>query len=496
MEGQHDARDLGLSIKQLCDITGISWNKLSRRSGISKRSLNRYVKGEVMPTPQTLSRIAAVFSVSAGIFDRLAPRCRASRRDVEEALRQGAGEPPGLEERIGSAALAAMAPFLQQLDQLDRDATPRAEDRLWADALWARWEPLPDEERSRHQEIVVDMLLGDERSWALAERLCLASEAAAANRADEALRLAQLAVGLAGRVPGEDWRLRLLGWVEPFLASAQRVGGDLAASAESLARADDLWERGAAGAPAGLLVDARRLDLKASLLMHYGRFGEVDSLLAAALKDARSEPARGRLLIKLARNRELAGRYEEALGLLAQAKPLLDAVGDTRLLFAHDFNKTVTLLHLDRYGEAEELLPQVEARTDPGNELDGIRLRWLQGRTWAGLGRRLEALEALARVRGYFHAEAIAYDYAVVSVELGTILLEEGRAREVRELAEEMMWIFKSQGIHQEALEALALFCHAAKAEQAQLDWARRLVKYLYRAQSNPGMKFAETLLP
>src|SRR5215213_1479832 len=197
MEGQHEARDLGLAIKQLCDITGISWNKLSRRSGISKRSLNRYVKGEVMPTPQTLSRIAAVFSVSAGIFDRLAPRCRASRRDVEEALRQGVGaalspgeKTPGLAERIGSAALAAMTPFLQQLDQLDRGAIPRAEDRLWAAALWERWASLPDDERSRDQEIVVDVLLGDERSWALAERLCLASEAAAADRAGEALRLA------------------------------------------------------------------------------------------------------------------------------------------------------------------------------------------------------------------------------------------------------------------------------------------------------------------
>lgn len=41
------------------------------------------------------------------------------------------------------------------------------------------------------------------------------------------------------------------------------------------------------------------------------------------------------------------------------------------------------------------------------------------------------------------------------------------------------LWIFESQGIHQEALEALALFCHAAKAEQVQADWARRLVRYL-----------------
>ncbi len=398
MEGQNDARDLGLAIKQLCDITGISWNKLSRRSGISKRSLNRYVKGEVMPTPQTLSRIAAVFNVKVGIFDRLAPRCRASRLDVEEALSAGE-KTPALGERIGSAALAAMAPFLQQLEGLDRGATPRAEDRLWAEALWQRWESLPDEERSHDQEIGADVLLGDERSWALAERFCLASAAAAANRADEALRLARLAVRLAERVPGEDWRLRLLGWVEPFLANAQRVGGDLAASARALARADDLWERGAAAAPAGLLDDARRLDLKASLLMHYGRFAEVESLLAAALEGAHSEPARGRLLIKLARSRELAGRYEDALDLLAQARPLLDAAADSRLLCVHDFNKTVSLLHLDRYGEAEELLPQVESRTDPANELDGIRLRWLQGRTWAGLGRRQEGLEALVRVR-------------------------------------------------------------------------------------------------
>jgi len=82
---------------------------------------------------------------------------------------------------------------------------------------------------------------------------------------------------------------------------------------------------------------------------------------------------------------------------------------------------------------------------------------------------------ALTRVRDYFHTEGIAYDYAVVSVELGTILLEEGRAREVRELAEEVMWIFKSQGIHKEALEALALFCHAAKADQAPKDRRKRI---------------------
>lgn len=68
--------------------------------------------------------------------------------------------------------------------------------------------------------------------------------------------------------------------------------------------------------------------------------------------------------------------------------------------------------------------------------------------------------------------------------------LEEGRTREVRELAEEMLWIFKSQGVHKEALAALRLFCQAAREEKARVEWTRGLVKYLYRAQHNPKLRF------
>ncbi|HET9228853.1 MAG TPA: helix-turn-helix transcriptional regulator [Thermoanaerobaculia bacterium] len=266
MENRYSARDLGLAIDQLCEITGITRNELSRRSGIDKRSLNRYVKGEVWPTPQTLNRIAAVFNLPSRIFERLAPRCRASRLDVEESLRSGPEEAQGLKEKIGNAALDAMAPFLQQLERLDRGTNPLAEDRLWAEALWARWEALPDEQRARTQEIVSEVLLGDERTWALAERFCLASASAAADRIDEAMRLTHLASRLAQHVPGESWRQRLLGWVELFRSNAQRAGGDLAASATTLAQADALWERGATGSPAGLLDESRRLDLKAALV--------------------------------------------------------------------------------------------------------------------------------------------------------------------------------------------------------------------------------------
>ena len=495
---REESRDLGLTILLLCELQGWSLRELGRRSGIDKGSINGYVKGTVKPIPRNLARLMAAFRISPLRLERLISLSRAFRLACEDAAQPGegeAGQAPGqaargLAGKIGGAAFDAMAPFLQQLARLDRSPAPRAEDRLWAERLWSKLELLPAGEQSRVQDLAVDVLLGDDRSWALAERLCLASTAAAANRADEALRLARLAMRIAEHVPDPDLRPRLLGWVEPFLANAFRVGGDLAASVQALAHADELWEQGAAGAPAGLLDETRRLDLKASLLMYYGRFDEVQALLADALHGAPTELARARLLIKQARNLEFAGQYEAALEALKEVKPLIDAKGDPRLVFAHDFNKTVNLLHLGRYGEAELLLPRVEALTDPGNELDGLRLRWLQGRTWAGLGRRAEAVAALSQVREYFLSERIVYDFAVVSVELGTLYLEQGRTREVQELAERMMWIFDSQGVHQEALAALALFCQAVKSGDVQAEWSRRLVKYLYRAEHDPRLRF------
>lgn len=489
----YDPRDLGLTILLLCELQNMSLRELGRRSGVDKGSINAYVKGTVRPTPRNLARLTEAFRITPLRLERLISRSRAFRlsyvadQQGEGAAVQAPAEAPReLEGKISSAALDAMAPFLEELGQLDRGPAPHAEDRLWAESRWSLLKPLT----AADQSVAVDVLLGDERSWALAERICLASETAAANRADEALRLARLAVRIAEHVPDQDFRPCLLGWVEPFAANALRVKGDLALSAETLAHADGLWEQGAAGTPPGFLDESRRLDLKASLLMYYGKFQEVQTLLAAAMKDARTEQARARLLIKQARNVEFAGQYETALNVLAEAKPLIDAKKDPRLLLVHDFNKTVNLLHLDRFREAERLLPKVEALTDPGNELDGVRLRWLQGRTWAGLGRRTEAVAALAAVREYFLTEEIAYDFAVVSVELGTLYLEQGRPGPVRELADQMQWIFARQGIHQEALAALALFCHAAQAEEAQAQWTRRLVKYLYRAEHDPRLRF------
>jgi len=154
-------------------------------------------------------------------------------------------------------------------------------------------------------------------------------------------------------------------------------------------------------------------------------------------------------------------------------------------------NLAWNLTHLGRFPQANALLPEVQALTAQlGNELDTLRLRWLEGRIAAGLGRTEEALAALSEVRSRFAELDIAYDAALATLEVAVLHLEQGRTGEVKELAMEMAPIFQAQGVHREALAALQLFCEAAKKEAVTVELARRLVEYLYRAQHDPELRF------
>jgi hypothetical protein len=75
-------------------------------------------------------------------------------------------------------------------------------------------------------------------------------------------------------------------------------------------------------------------------------------------------------------------------------------------------------------------------------------------------------------------------------LELALILLEQGRTGETRQLAEEMLPIFQAQKVEREALAALQVFCDAAKRQTVTVELARRVVKFLYRAQHDPELRF------
>lgn len=55
-----------------------------------------------------------------------------------------------------------------------------------------------------------------------------------------------------------------------------------------------------------------------------------------------------------------------------------------------------------------------------------------------------------------------------------------------------MWWIFRAQGVHEEALAALRLFCEAARREEVEAGWVRHLLDHLYRAQDDPTLRFEQ----
>ncbi|MEO6192953.1 MAG: hypothetical protein ABIS20_08090, partial [Thermoanaerobaculia bacterium] len=359
--------------------------------------------------------------------------------------------------------------------------------RQQARVLWRRLQRHPTSERRTLVERAPEF-----RSWALCELICKESIKAAADNADRARELADLALLIADLTPGEaSWRWRLQGYAWAHVGNARRVGGDLPGAEEAFSRAGEIWKAGAPGDP-GLLDEAQVLSLEASLRTIQGRLPEAATLLDLALA-ATPNPLRPNLLINKARLLEWAGDYESALETLEGAAPQVLQQGDPRLLFMLRHNCASNLMHLGRYAEAEALLPEIQSlAVQFNNELDGVRLHWLKGRIAAGLGKLEEALVALSQVRAEFAARGTSYDSALATLELAVLYLERGRTWEVKTLARQMAPIFHAQGVHREALAALKLFCEAAEKEAATIELARRVTEYLYRAQHNPSLRFEE----
>jgi len=207
-------------------------------------------------------------------------------------------------------------------------------------------------------------------------------------------------------------------------------------------------------------------------------------LLDRALAEAPTA-ARGRILLNKAYTLEQAGEIAGALAALREAAPLVDAAGEPRQPWILRNNLLLVLCRLARYGEAEAGLPELHARTlELGNDLDRLRARWVTARVSAGRGRRGEAAAELDEVREDFARRRIAYDTALVSLELAILHLEDGRSAEARALVEPMLWIFDAQGVGRETLAALTLFRQAAESDTLTVALARRVLRSLERTRN------------
>jgi transcriptional regulator with XRE-family HTH domain len=481
------ARELGIILKFIRESLGVSQTKLGELSRVSPNLINDY---EHFRKPLTRERLEHLLSFLGVPPERIEAtlNClednRASAQAPQEStvyLSSARRRIETVVQRAGGLAMDFTRGVLTLLT-LEGEGL-QARER--AEILWERLKRRPPEQRL--------LLVEDSkkyRTWALCERVAAASIEAAGDDPKEAVRLAELAVRIAELCPGpEAWRWRLEGYAGVHLGNARRASGDMPPAREAMARGKKLWEAGVPADP-GLLNEALVLGLEANLLRADRRFGEAMRLIEQAIGADRSGITASLLYTK-AFILEGMDDLKGSAAALEEAAPLADAKREPRLALGIRVKLLLNLCLGDRAAEAQQHLREVRLIAERLNkELDLTRVLWLEGMVAAGVGQSAEAEAKLQQVRREMARREIAYDYALVTLELAVVLLAENRTAEVRALAADLVWIFRSQQVSENALAALRLFAEAARRETATVGLTRRIRRFLYRAQHDPALEF------
>ena len=457
---------------------------------ISPKQASEYERGERQIPREVLDRVAMATGFPAGLLDTVLRAIRSFLVAGRGRSRAGRALPQLVSWELLALAREAADLVLAPGDprRSEASAQPRAEDR-------ARDEPLRACLRERCTPADARLLVEEAeeyRSWPVCEQAALLSLARAANHPREALEWARLAVDLSDLVLGDEaWRRRLRGWTLHVRANAERVSSDLPAAGGSLALGAQLWEAGATEEPA-LLNPAVPPWIEANLRRAQRRLAEARRKIDEALALDGGE-LRAQILLSKSNILRRLDDPEGSTAVLLEAEALIDAHREPRLALIVQFNLLVDLCDLGRAAEARPRLAGTRALAEQLAEpLDLTRCTWLHGKVEAGLGHAALAIAAFGEVQRDLRERKLAYSYALVSLDLSLVLLDLGRSAEVAAIAEEMLWIFKAQGVHREALAALRLFCDAAKREAATVELARKIERYLRRAELAPELAFLE----
>jgi transcriptional regulator with XRE-family HTH domain len=460
-------------------LSGKTQRQFGKDVGIDPSLVADFELGTGVPSREHLERMAAAVGLTVS-YTEDALRFLDSLRKPRK--RRGAGVEALLEGIARGVHSEVEDSYRRLLTLRLPDALPQGEDRQRAGELFRRLEGLPQASRLAVVEVAEEC-----QSWALCERVCEVSVREASRDVEQAAAWAHLAQKIAERVPGpEEWRNRLRGYAAAHVANVLRVSGDLGFSEITMEEAKCLWQAGSD--PATLLDPGRLLHVEGALRRAQRRIPEALALLDEAAAVGRNPE---RILLTKGYTLEVMGDYERAVETLLRAAPLVIQQGDSRLESILSGNLALNYCHLGRFEEAALLANRVRAAAlETGDEIEALRMTWVQGRIAAGLGRTKEARSLLGQARLAFAARRMDYDVALALLEESALLIDEGRAAEVKLLARELAVLFDGKRVHREALAALRLFQNAAEQEHATAELARRVLGYLFRARHNPDLRF------
>lgn len=373
--------------------------------------------------------------------------------------------------------------FVNVMTRLDREARRLQQSRSLAPSLLAALVGQPPQRR-----LLLVRNSSRFASWGLAELLLEEARSHWTEDAREAESLARLALKVTQQleVGGESAAylrdLKARGWA--FLANARRIRSDLASSEKAFSVARQLLADGS-GDP---IERAQVMELEVSLLRAQRRFEDGANLLKQVIRSYRraGEPhLAGRALIKQAMLLREAGQPLQGIPLLERAAVLIDPETEPRLLCCLRQNQLTLLNESGRTIEAEALLPQVRRLVlRHGTRIDLLRFHWTAGNIAASLGRLDHAEANLRQSRAGFLVESIPLDVALVSLDLASLLLKQGRTGETKALVAEVVPLFHAIHVQREALAATLLFTAAVERETLTLHHLEQLSSLLRQVAS------------
>ena len=332
--------------------------------------------------------------------------------------------------------------------------------------------------------------------WPLCEALLRKSFEARFRDPETMLILAYEAAGVAEHTPPEKYQpapgfvfdLRTRAFAE--LGNAYRVNDRFPEAEAAFGRAWKFLEQGTGD----LLLSARLLDLEASLQSDEGHLEDAITLLGKAhdlYREAGDSHLAGRALLKKGVNIHYQGYPAQAVATLEAGLALVDPSRESQICAIGKQDLLHALVDAGEYGRASRLILAGGLREAFSSEpLNLLKLRWMEGKIHVGLGRLNKAERILCSVReDLLHLER-HYDAALLGLELAAVWLQQGRATEVRSLAEEMYETFGLLEIHQAAQHALYFLREACRRQRATVPMIHRVRSFMEQLGRNPELRF------
>jgi transcriptional regulator with XRE-family HTH domain len=244
MTRSENREDLRVAISFLRAFRGWNQTEMARAAGMDKSQLSLYELGRKVPSRKTVERLVKAVGLPYSLFEDVLGMVRMVRVAATDLNVASTTVAEDIARAVAASVKLALSQVLAELSREEEEdpflVSPE-DDRAEAEELWGRLQPYSPQDRR--------LLVGEGReygSWALVERLCHECGRTAPNDPIEAQEMAELALLVAARTPGNHgWRSRLQGYAWAFLGDARRTAGDASGAEEAFQRARDLWNAGA-----------------------------------------------------------------------------------------------------------------------------------------------------------------------------------------------------------------------------------------------------------